>query len=243
MPDSGSQSNPKRLRTLSRLRHDWAHRLPRPCSHHWWTQKQLQISPLRGVWSWEKALLWSLMKFKSNRGSGSIGGISALEQETTARVNTCQRTTKSTTGFSTLSNTPKICRTWVSLNPENLCYGKTFMADIPYHTSYFYTSLVHTRVHRGALSAMHGEAAPVLVPAPHLPALYRGMDGVWAAEDDPDQLPTVKVTSNLKTAKACWWDILLCPAHAGTVRQAPSSGLQSTESDPQQPVPCSLALL
>lgn len=55
---------------------------------------------------------------------------------------------------------------------------------------------------------MPGEAAPALVPAPHLLALHGGMDGVWAAGDNPGELLMVKVTSpNLKTAKACWSEV------------------------------------
>lgn len=109
---------------------------------------------------------------------------------------------------------------WASLNPGNLCYEETFMADIPHHTSYFYTSLMHTRVHRGAASPMHGEAAPAFVPAPHLPTPHRGTDRAWAAGDNAGQLLMGTVTSpKLKTAKACWWEVSLCCAHAGTVRR------------------------
>lgn len=70
--------------------------------------------------------------------------------------------------------------------------------------TYFCTFLRHMCAHRGTVSAVHGEAAPVLVPAPQHPTLCQGMDGVWAAGDHPDQLPVVKAISpNLKTAKAC----------------------------------------
>ena len=111
MPDSGSQSNPKSLRTLSHLRRGWERHLPCPGSHH----QPVPLDPKAAaaadlaisLQSWSKALLWSLMKFKSNWGSGSIRGFSGLEQEITAGVNTCRRITKGKTGSSTLSDAPK----------------------------------------------------------------------------------------------------------------------------------------
>lgn len=97
---------------------------------------------------------------------------------------------------------------WLSFNPGNLCYEKTFMAVIPHHTSFFYSCFVHTCVHRGAAFPAHREAAPAFVPAPHLPTSHQGVDRARAAGDNPDQLLTGTVTSpKLKTAKACWWEV------------------------------------
>lgn len=62
-------------------------------------------------------------------------------------------------------------RTWVSLNPEDLCYEKTFMADIPHHMGYFYTSLMHMHMQRGAVSAARGEAAPYACAGSRSPPL------------------------------------------------------------------------